>query len=75
MMDSQEKRVYASKAEVLDHLKELAHNEETEIDKTEIAHLKTAFYYLLNQEREAAEKAYLDAGGDPTKYVVLAFWH
>ncbi|MBR2203237.1 MAG: DUF349 domain-containing protein [Prevotella sp.] len=71
MMDSQEKRVYASKAEVLDHLKELAHNEETEIDKTEIAHLKTAFYYLLNQEREAAEKAYLDAGGDPTKYVVL----
>lgn len=70
-MDSQEKRVYASKAEVLDHLKELAHNEETEIDKTEIAHLKTAFYYLLNQEREAAEKAYLDAGGDPTKYVVL----
>ena len=71
MMDSQEKRVYASKAEVLDHLKELVHNEETEIDKTEIAHLKTAFYYLLNQEREAAEKAYLDAGGDPTKYVVL----
>ena len=70
-MDSQEKRVYASKAEVLDHLKELAHNEETEIDKAEIAHLKTAFYYLLNQEREAAEKAYLDAGGDPAKYVVL----
>jgi len=71
MMDSQEKRVYASKAEVLDHLKELAHNEETEIDKAEIAHLKTAFYYLLNQEREAAEKAYLDAGGDPAKYVAL----
>ncbi len=70
-MDSQEKRVYASKAEVLDHLKELAHNEETEIDKAEIAHLKTAFYYLLNQEREAAEKAYLDAGGDPAKYVAL----
>ena len=70
-MDSQEKRVYASKAEVLDHLKELAHNEETEIDKAEIAHLKTAFYYLLNQEREAAEKAYLEAGGDPAKYVAL----
>ena len=70
-MDSQEKRVYASKAEVLEHLKELAHNEETEIDKTEIAHLKTAFYYLLNQEREAAEKAYLEAGGDPAKYVAL----
>ena len=70
MMDSQEKRIYASKAEVLERLQEIAHNEDSEIDKAEIAHLKTAFYFLLNQEREEAQKAYLEAGGDPSQYVV-----
>lgn len=69
MMDSQEKRIYASKEEVLERVKVLAHGEE-ELEKTELDHLKTAFYFLLNQERDAAQKAYLEAGGDPMQYVV-----
>ena len=34
-------------------------------------YLKTIFYKLHFAEREAAQKAYLDAGGDPEKYSVL----
>lgn len=81
MMDSQEmaqqsqevameKRLYASKEEVLERVKTLAHSEE-EINKSELDHLKTAFYYMLNAEREAAQKAFIDGGGDPMQYVVL----
>lgn len=65
-----EKRLYASKEEVLERVKELAHSEE-EITKSELDHLKTAFYYLLNAEREAAQKAFIEGGGDPMQYVVL----
>lgn len=67
---AQEKRLYASKGEVLERVKELAHSEE-EINKSELDHLKTAFYYLLNAEREAAQKDYIERGGNPMKYVVL----
>lgn len=66
---AQEKRLYASKEEVLTRVKELAHSEE-ELNKAELDHLKTAFYYLLSAERDAAQKAYLEAGGDPMQYVV-----
>lgn len=69
MEDSQEKHIYATKEEVLDRVKELAHGEE-EITKAELDHLKTAFYFLLNQEREAALKEYLDNGGDAAAYVL-----
>ena len=69
MEDSQEKHIYATKEEVLDRVKELAHGEE-EITKAELDHLKTAFYFLLNQEREAAQKEYLDNGGDAAAYVL-----
>ena len=69
MEDSQEKHIYATKEEVLDRVKELAHGEE-EITKAELDHLKTAFYFLLNQESEAALKEYLDNGGDAAAYVL-----
>ncbi|MBQ8115246.1 MAG: DUF349 domain-containing protein [Prevotella sp.] len=65
----QEKRIYASKEEVLERVKTLAQGEE-EITKPELDHLKTAFYFLLNAEREAAQKAYIADGGDPMQYVV-----
>ncbi|MBQ9561003.1 MAG: DUF349 domain-containing protein [Prevotella sp.] len=74
MMDSQdtaqEKRLYATKEEVLDRIKELAHGEE-DIQRAEMEHLKMAFYHLLGQEREAAQKAYIEAGGDPMQYVAV----
>lgn len=79
MMDSQEmvqqeaqtpeKRIFNSKAEVLECTRELA-NGNAEISKQELDHLKTAFYRLLNNEREAEQKKYLDEGGDPMQYVV-----
>ena len=68
--DGMEKRLYASKEEVLERVKELAHSEE-EINKAELDHLKTAFYHLLNADREAAQKAYIDGGGDPMQYVAV----
>ena len=69
MENSQEKHLYATKEEVLERVKTLAHGEE-EITKAELDHLKTAFYFLLNQEREASMKAYLDGGGEASEYVV-----
>lgn len=67
--ETQEKRLYASKEEVLERVKELAQGAE-EINKPELDHLKTAFYHLLNAERDAAQKAYIAEGGDPMQYVV-----
>ena len=70
-MDSQEeKKIYTSKQEVLDRVKEIAHSEEKP-SKEEIDLLKTVFYKLHFAEREAQQKEYLDAGGDPEKYQVL----
>ncbi|MDO4172574.1 MAG: DUF349 domain-containing protein, partial [Prevotellaceae bacterium] len=43
---------------------------EEEPTRTELDYLKTVFYRLLNNEREAAQKAYLDEGGDPMQYVM-----
>lgn len=65
----QEKRLYTSKEEVVARVKELSQGEE-EPTRTELDYLKTVFYRLLNNEREAAQKAYLDAGGDPMQYVM-----
>ena len=53
---------------MLDRVKELAQEENP--SKQEIDHLKVAFYHLLNTEREAQQKAYIEAGGDPMQYVV-----
>lgn len=65
-----EKRLYTSKEEVVARVKELAQSEE-DAPKAELDHLKTVFYHLLNADRDAAQKAYLDGGGDPMQYVVL----
>lgn len=65
-----ERKQYASKAEVLERVKEIAHGEENP-EKGEVDYLKTVFYKLHIAEREAAQKAYLDGGGDPEAYTVL----
>lgn len=64
------KKVYSSKKEIIERLKEIVASDETP-EKAEIDHLKTAFYKLHFAEREAQQKAYLDAGGDPEKYQIL----
>ena len=64
------KKVYATKKEVIERIKELAHGDEAPT-KEEVDLLKTTFYKLHFAEREAAQKAYLEAGGDPEKYTIL----
>ena len=64
------KKVYTSKKEILDRIREIAHEEEAP-SKEEIDHLKTVFYKFHVAEREAQMKDYLDAGGDPEKYQVI----
>ena len=54
---------------MLERVYELAHGDETP-SKDEVDLLKTTFYKLHNAEREAALKAYKEAGGDPEKYQV-----
>lgn len=82
-MDSQEKtlelgveevsnatKVYDSKKEVLERLKEIVASDEAP-KKTEVDHLKAAFYKILFAEREEQQKAFLDGGGNPEKYSYL----
>lgn len=61
---------YKSKAEIIERLKEIVGNDENPT-KEELDHLKTSFYKLHIAEREAKQKAYLEAGGDPDKYVLV----
>ncbi|MEE1120119.1 MAG: DUF349 domain-containing protein [Prevotella sp.] len=68
MMDSQEKR-YETMAQVIERVKELAQCEETP-EKEEVEMLKSLFYKFHIQEREQQLKNYLEAGGDPEKYVI-----
>lgn len=63
-------KVYKTKQEVLERLKEIAHGEDTP-KKEEVDSLKTVFYKLHFAQREADMKAYLDNGGDPEKYQML----
>ena len=83
MMDSQEKalfpqsalkepakKAYATKQEVLERVKEIAHSAEAP-NKEELDNLKTTFYKIHLAERDAQMKEYLAAGGDPEKYVLL----
>jgi len=64
------KKVYKSKAEVIERLKEIAASDENP-QKDEVDYLKTIFYKLHFAVREADMKAYTDAGGDPANYKVL----
>ena len=63
------RKVYETKKEVLDRIKEIAHGDETP-QKEEIDYLKTSFYKLHIAEREANLKAYIDGGGDPDAYQI-----
>ena len=69
-VEEQPTKVYTTKQEVIDRLKEIAHSDETP-QKTEVELLKTTFYKLHFAEREEQQKAYLDAGGDPETYQVM----
>jgi hypothetical protein len=66
----EERKVYQTKKEVLERVKEIAHAEEAP-QKEEVEYLKTAFYKLHIAEREAQMKAFLDAGGDPSTYQIM----
>ena len=82
MMDSQEnalvqgimeepaKKAYATKQEVLERVKEIAHSDEAPT-KEELDHLKTTFYKIHLAERDAQSKEYLEKGGDPEKFILL----
>ena len=64
------KKAYATKQEVLERVKEIAHSTEVP-NKEELDMLKTIFYKIHLAERDAQTKEYLAAGGDPEKYVLL----
>lgn len=83
MMDSQEKallqqstledpakKAYATKQEVLERVKEIAHSSKNP-NKEELDLLKTTFYKIHLAERDAQMKEYLAKGGDPEKYILL----
>lgn len=63
------KKVYKTKKEVIERLKEIANNDDNP-QKDEVEYLKTTFYKLHFAEREADMKAYIEAGGDPEGYKV-----
>ncbi len=66
----QPQKVYASKEEILERVREIAHGDEAP-QKEEVDYLKTAFYKLHIAEREASLKAYIDGGGDPEQYQIV----
>ena len=66
---AEERKVYTTKAEVLERVKEIAHGEEPP-QKDEVEYLKTAFYKLHIAEREAKLKEYIEGGGDPEAYQI-----
>ena len=68
--EEQPQKVYASKAEILERVREIAHGDETP-QKEEVDSLKTAFYKLHIAEREAHIKAFIDGGGDPNQYQIV----
>ena len=67
---AEQKKVYKTKGEIIERMKEIAHSDEHP-QKGEIDYLKTIFYKLHFAEREADMKAYLEGGGDPANYKVL----
>ena len=63
------RKVYETKAEILERVRDIAHGDESP-QKEEVDYLKTAFYKLHIAEREASFKAYVDGGGDPEQYQI-----
>ena len=68
--EEQPQKVYATKAEILERVREIAHGDKTP-QKEEVDNLKTAFYKLHIAEREAHIKAFIDGGGDPNQYQIV----
>ena len=68
-VEEQPRKVYESKSEILERVREIAHGDEAP-QKDEVDYLKTAFYKLHVAEREAQLKAYIEAGGDPEQYQI-----
>lgn len=68
--DTLAEKVYTSKKEIVERTKVLAENEEMP-EKAEIDHLKTSFYRMHTAERDAQQKAYLEAGGAPENYQIM----
>ena len=68
--EEQPQKVYATKADILERVREIAHGDETP-QKEEVDNLKTAFYKLHIAEREAHIKAFIDGGGDPNQYQIV----
>lgn len=67
--DEGQKKIYKTKKEVVERIKEIAHGDNNP-EKEEIDYLKTTFYKLHFAEREADMKAYIEAGGEPGKYQI-----
>ena len=65
--DEAQKRIYATKEEVVARAKEIAANAEA-VGRDTLDLLKTVFYKMLNNEREEKKKAFLEAGNDPSTY-------
>ena len=63
-------KVYKTKQEIVERIKEIAHGEENP-DKDEVDYLKTVFYKMHIAEREAAYKAFVESGADPTTFQIL----
>ena len=70
IMEEPAKKAYATKQEVLERVKEIAHSDEVPT-KEELDHLKTTFYKIHLAERDAQSKEYLEKGGDPEKFILL----
>ena len=63
-------KVYTTKQEILERVREIAHGEEVP-RKEEVDYLKTVFYKLHIAERDVQQREYLEAGGNPDTYSVL----
>ena len=63
-----ERKVYETKAEILERIREIAQEESPK--KDEVDYLKTLFYKIHNAERDAELKQYLEGGGDSAAYQV-----
>ena len=60
-------KVYTTKQEILERVREIAHGEEAP-RKEEVDYLKTVFYKLHIAERDVQQREYLEAGGNPDTY-------
>ncbi|MCD8211203.1 MAG: DUF349 domain-containing protein [Prevotella sp.] len=65
-----QKKIYKNKKEIVERIQEIAHGEAAP-KKEEVDWLKTIFYKMHFAERDAALKAFIEAGGDPQGYKVV----